>query len=158
MINRYLNKKFDKNEATTKSNQFNEKILTLPTNSDLKVKLMISDTPPYELWGSMTISVYNSNCSIFILFDVSNRQTFDSVEELINESLNHSKNPLIQKYLVGTKSDVPNREVPYEDGENLAKTYNMQYTEVSALNNTNIKQLFENAVSKMYTLITSKEN
>ena len=116
MINRYLNKKFDKNEATTKSNQFNEKILTLPTNSDLKVKLMISDTPPYELWGSMTISVYNSNCSIFILFDVSNRQTFDSVEELINESLNHSKNPLIQKYLVGTKSDVPNREVPYEDG------------------------------------------
>jgi hypothetical protein len=34
----------------------------------------------------------------------------------------------------------------------------MQYIEVSALNNTNITKLFEGAVSKMYTLITSKEN
>jgi len=34
----------------------------------------------------------------------------------------------------------------------------MQYFEVSALNNTKIKQLFEDAVSKIYTLITSKEN
>ena len=34
----------------------------------------------------------------------------------------------------------------------------MQYFEVSALNNTNIKQLFDHAVSKMYTVITSKEN
>ena len=34
----------------------------------------------------------------------------------------------------------------------------MQYIEVSALNNTNITNLFEGAVSKMYTLITSKEN
>jgi|LauGreDrversion4_2_1035121.scaffolds.fasta_scaffold89753_1 hypothetical protein len=34
----------------------------------------------------------------------------------------------------------------------------MQYFEVSALKNTNIKQLFEDAVSKMYTQITSKEN
>jgi hypothetical protein len=33
----------------------------------------------------------------------------------------------------------------------------MQYFEVSALNNTNIKQLFDDAVSKMYTVITSKE-
>ena len=29
---------------------------------------------------------------------------------------------------------------------------------MSALNNTNIKQLFEDAVSKIYTIITSKEN
>ena len=34
----------------------------------------------------------------------------------------------------------------------------MEYFEVSALNNTNIKQLFENAISKIYTIITSKEN
>ena len=34
----------------------------------------------------------------------------------------------------------------------------MQYFEVSALNNTNINELFENAVSKIYSVITSKEN
>ena len=34
----------------------------------------------------------------------------------------------------------------------------MKYFEVSALNNTNIKQLFDHAVSKMYTVITNKEN
>ena len=36
--------------------------------------------------------------------------------------------------------------------------FSMQYFEVSALKNTNIKQLFDDAVSKMYIVITSKEN
>ena len=119
---------------------------------------MLSDSPPYELWGSMTVSVYSSNCTIFILFDVSNRQSFDSVVELIDDSIAQTKSPMIQKYLVGTKSDIPNREVPFDEGEALAKSNNMHYFEVSALNNTNIKQLFEDAVSKIYTIITSKEN
>ncbi len=86
---------------------------------------MIQDTPPYETWGSKTVGPYNSNCALFILFDISDRASFDKVESLINECFVNIKNPNVLKYLVGTKSDLPHREVTEEECRDLAQQYEL---------------------------------
>lgn len=78
-------------------------------NSELKIKIILQDTPPYETWGSKTVAPYNSNCAVFILFDISDRASFEKADQLINECFVNIKNTCVLKYLVGTKCDIPSR-------------------------------------------------
>jgi hypothetical protein len=54
--------------------------------------------------------------------------------------------------LLGNKADLPNREVPYNDAMEYARSRNFGYLEVSAKSGTNIRNCFICLVKGMLLL------
>ena len=109
LANRYTLKSFIKNIAETKQTQFPEKLTPLKSDKHINVKIIISDTVPYEDWQGKTSSHLSRSCAVFIVFDVSNKKSFEKTKDLIeycNEKITSND---ILKYLVGAKSDIQPR-------------------------------------------------
>jgi len=85
---------------------------------------------------------YLSNAEAGILvFDVTRKDTFNSVEKWFKEIMSASKS--IYLILVGNKVDlVEDRQVTKEEGENLAKKLNLSYFEASAKTGENVNDAF----------------
>ena len=52
--------------------------------------------------------------------------------------------------MVGNKIDLPNKEVNTVEGQNLAKKYNANFFEISALSGNGIDEIFENITNEIY--------
>ena len=66
------------------------------------------------------------------------------IEKFANDNVN--------RLLVGNKSDLEEkREVTYDEGEELAKQYDVPFLEVSAKNSTNIEETFTTMATDIQT-------
>ena len=86
---------------------------------------------------------------IFLLFDVTNENSFDYIFPLITFLKEVDSKFLL--YLIGNKIDKPDRVILKETAETLAESLGIQYFEVSCKNNINIQE----AITRM-TLERSK--
>lgn len=87
-----------------------------------------------------------------LVFDISQRQTFDRIRSWQEEVLDYVKpNPMIF-LLVGHKCDMDvQRQVTKEEAESLAKKLNMLgYLEVSSRDNTNVSLAFQTLAKGIY--------
>lgn len=90
----------------------------------------------------MTASYYKGAHGILIVYDITDRETFDNVREWIREIERYSRDNIC-KILVGNKSDMEDkRQVSREDGEELAAHYQMPFIETSAKNSLNVDDAF----------------
>ena len=108
-------------------------------------KLEIWDTAGCEKYKSLARSYYkNSTCAI-IVFDITDNQSFESVNKWIEECTSFN-NPNIHLVLVGNKNDLEDKRViNKERGEELAIQFGMRYFESSALTGNNINNIFMEA-------------
>ena len=107
-----------------------------------KVKLQLWDTAGHERFRTITTSYYRGAHGIAIVFDLSDRQTFEHVERWLEEINKYAKEN-VMRFLIGNKSDlVDKREVSYEEVRVLANKLNIYYVETSAKNNINISDFF----------------
>ena len=90
---------------------------------------------------------YNGAEAAFIVFDITNRDSFEKVKdwyEEVNDLIDEKNIPIV---LVGNKDDlVEQRAVSIAEGEVLAKslsTNGIEYIETSALTGNNVKDAFE---------------
>ena len=90
---------------------------------------------------------YNGAEAAFIVFDITNRDSFEKVKdwyEEVNELIDEKNIPIV---LVGNKDDLAEqRAVSIAEGEALAKslsTNGIEYIETSALTGNNVKDAFE---------------
>ncbi len=90
---------------------------------------------------------YNGAEAAFIVFDITNRDSFEKVKEWyeeLNELIGETNIPIV---LVGNKVDLAEqRVVSTTEGEGLAKslsTNGVEYIETSALTGNNVKDAFE---------------
>lgn len=109
------------------------------------VKFEIWDTAGQERYRSLAPMYYRGASIAFIVYDITNKDSFDNCKSWISElQLKGGKDLSI--IIVGNKSDhAENRSVTYEDGYQLAQQYELNFIEVSAKNNSNIGQLFSTA-------------
>ena len=57
---------------------------------------------------------------VFFIFDVSCKKTFNNIEKWNNYiNISNKEDKYIIKYLIGNKTDLDNRTINYEMGENL---------------------------------------
>lgn len=103
------------------------------------VKINIWDTAGACRFKSIISSFYRLAVGAIIVYDVSNRESFESIPQWIEEIKEHA-NPQIM--IVGNKSD-KERQVTLEEAKNFAYKNKVLYYEVSAKNGTNIKESFE---------------
>ena len=148
------------------NNEFSENTLTtlgidvIRTISELYgnlVKIELWDTAGQERLRSIPKKYYSKGDGFFLLFDVTDRKTFEDVSGWIKDlrktrGKNTDENLEKQStdevlVLIGNKIDKKDKRiVTKEEAINLAKQYNVQYYEISCKEGINIYEVFCNVI------------
>ena len=139
LIKRYTKNEFGGQYLTTVGIDYQDKTIDI---EDKKVRLQIWDTAGQERFRNVTKSYFQSSHGFVLVYDVTNRDSFDKTNFWMEQiKLNGPEDPKL--ILVGNKSDLSNeRIVSIEEGENLAKKYDIKFCESSAKDGTNVNKLF----------------
>ena len=115
------------------------------------VKSHIWDTAGQENFGPVIASYYRGIAGAVIVFDVTNRGSFDRVTHWLAEleSKNDSDTD-IPVMLLGNKIDKACRQVSEEEGTAYAQEHNMLYTETSATRSDNIPRFYDKLVGTIF--------
>ena len=112
-----------------------------------RIKLQLWDTAGQEKFRSITRSYYRNSVGVIIIYDITNRKTFEHVPDWIAEAEANLGGPdpsQLVFLLVGHKADLEaKREVLYEEGEYFAKHRKIKFIETSALTGENVDDAFE---------------
>ncbi|NXH11157.1 RB39B protein, partial [Bucco capensis] len=110
----------------------------------LWVKLQFWDTAGQERFRSVTRSYYRNSAGGMLLFDLTNRASFESVRHWHREVTATVQPFPIIFLLVGHKSDLAGqRKVGKKEAEKLAASLGVQYIETSAKDASNVAQAFQ---------------
>ncbi|XP_049631502.1 LOW QUALITY PROTEIN: ras-related protein Rab-39B-like [Suncus etruscus] len=120
----------------------------------VQVKLQFWDTAGQERFRSVTRSYYRNSAGGLLLFDITNRTSFESITQWHQEVLKKVNPFNILFLVVGHKSDlVAERQVMPEEGEKLAASLGARYVETSAKSNSNITIAFELLTQEIYEAV-----
>jgi Ras-related protein Rab-1A len=107
------------------------------------VKLQIWDTAGQERFRAITKSYYHGSHGIVIVYDITDRKSFEKIADWFTQIQQSEPNEDSCKILIGNKSDLNDkREVSVEEGETLAREYNVPFMETSAKDSVNVDNLF----------------
>ncbi|EPR60203.1 small GTP binding protein rab1a, putative [Toxoplasma gondii ME49] len=113
------------------------------------VKLQIWDTAGQERFRTITSSYYRGAHGIIIVYDVTDRESFNNVKNWMMEIDKYAMEG-VSKLLVGNKCDLTSkRTVTYEEGKEFADSCNMRFIETSAKNAHNVEQAFHIMASEI---------
>ncbi len=105
-----------------------------------KIKLHVWDTGGQERFANVRALYYKGSSGALCMFDLTNRESFEHVPKWLDEiKVITGVLPIV---LVGNKSDLPNRNVPREEAEALAKKLGLLYMETSAKTGTGVTDCF----------------
>ncbi len=149
IIKRHINKTFDENAIATIGidNIKDEKEF-----DNKKYSFKIYDTAGQERYKSISLNYIKLGDGFLLVFSVDNRETFDKLEEWVQNI--YDSVPIEEKviFLVGNKIDSPNRTVTREEAETYAKNKNFPYYETSAKTGDGIEKLFDELYNEIYNL------
>ncbi|KAK8766986.1 hypothetical protein V5799_006234 [Amblyomma americanum] len=112
------------------------------TVDDYKVKLQIWDTAGQERFRSVTHAYYRDAHALLLLYDVSNKTSFDNTRAWLGEINEYAQDDVVIM-LIGNKADIQqDRQVRLEDGERLAREYGVAFMETSAKTGCNVELAF----------------
>ena len=141
IIGKYLDKNFSDKTKNTVGIDFKNIKLKI---DDENIYLQLWDTAGQEKYRSMTTSYYRGVNIIIIVFDVTNKISFEHVKDWIDNINNFAKMNVI-KILVGNKIDLnDSRVISFDDGKKVADFYSIKYYETSAKTREGIVEMFEN--------------
>ena len=112
------------------------------------VKIQIWDTAGQDRFRSITKNYYKGAHGIILIYDVTNKKTFENVRTWINQ-IKEEVSEKVSIILVGNKiDDEEHREVPNVEGEKLANELGLMFFECSAKSGINIDSTFNELVKK----------
>ena len=107
-----------------------------------KIKLQIWDTAGEERFRTITTSYYKGAHAILIVFDITEKDSFDHVKNWVADIDKFAKQGVL-RILVGNKCDLEKqRNVSKEEANELAEKLGIKYIETSAKDTINIETLF----------------
>ena len=126
------------------------------------INVLIWDTAGQERFRNIKSHYYNNADGILLVYDISNRESFENLNYWLNEINQKADKNKINLILVGNKSDInfnnnkieeneednnniikQKREISYEEGKKMAESCNVNFIETSALNSYNIEKCFD---------------
>ena len=116
---------------------------------EIEIKLQIWDTAGQERYKGLIPSYVRNSSIIFLVYDVSNKNSFDNMPgwiEFIKKLENLDKTILV---LVANKIDLKERIINQEQGKQLSQKENMLLYEVSAKDNNIIMNMFYNVIAQL---------
>ncbi|CAL8070440.1 unnamed protein product [Calicophoron daubneyi] len=148
LLVRYMTDTFEPRIPATIGVDYKVKVVRVSDGT--MVKLSMWDTAGQERFRTLTPNFYRGANGAVIVFDVSNRETFDNLSKWMEELKTFSNSQSVSCLLVGNKIDQP-RQVSREEGLRFARLYNMPYTEASAKTSEGVNSTFYDLVYRIYS-------
>jgi Ras-related protein Rab-1A len=144
---RFTDDTFSDSYVTTIGVDFKIKTIDIDSKS---CKLQIWDTAGQERFRNITNQYYKGADGIVLIFDITDQNTFDKIQDWMNQINSNTQTNEIGLVLIGNKKDLENnRTVTYKDGEALGKELGIKYFETSALTGEGIKEAFEHVTKEI---------
>ena len=105
------------------------------------IKLQIWDTAGQERFRSICISYFKNNTCIFLVFDLSKKDTFLHLNSWLSMIKMHI-DPKCLICVIGAKSDLNRKNIDKCEIEKFINDNNLYYYECSSKNNINIDDMF----------------
>ena len=111
------------------------------------------DTAGQERFKSINTSYYRKADCCLLVYDITNRHSFEEIENYFNEKIKEKCKENIQVILLGNKTDLEEKRViPSEEGANFSLKNSYIFMETSCFKNTNVSDAFETLIE-----ITNRE-
>ncbi|KAJ3431281.1 rab2a [Anaeramoeba flamelloides] len=149
LLTRFIEDKFYPEISHTIGVEFATKIIEIVKE---RVKLQVWDTAGQERFRAVTRSYYRGTSTVFLVYDISRRSSFNQLETWLNDAKNYT-DPNVVKFLIGNKIDINERQVSYEEGQDFAKENNLQFIETSAKSGENVEDAFIRSANLVYKLV-----
>uniref|UniRef100_A0A8C4Y2L8 small monomeric GTPase n=1 Tax=Gopherus evgoodei TaxID=1825980 RepID=A0A8C4Y2L8_9SAUR len=112
--------------------------------------LMVSCLCPFQIWDtagqerfrSVTHAYYRDAHALLLLYDVTNRASFDNIQAWLTEIHEYAQQDVVLMLLGNKVDSTQDRVVKREDGEKLAKEYGVPFMETSAKSGLNVDLAF----------------
>jgi Ras-related protein Rab-11A len=150
IVNRYTKDKFTEEIKSTIGVEFGTKKIVI---DNVKIKAQIWDTAGQERYKSVTNAYYKSAKGAIVVFDITELNSFNNVDEWIKElKIKADEDCVI--ILVGNKIDLENKRcISQAEGIEKAKHFGVHYIETSASLAINIDQLFQTLIEGYFYII-----
>lgn len=130
MLYKYYNGNFNHENQSTVGVSFVSKYINSDKYND-NIKLQIWDTAGQERFRSIIKTYYRNVCACIIVYDITNKTSFQNSMYWINEIRQNNDN--VKLIIVGNKIDLKDkRAVSFEDGLKLSNYYNAPFFEISS--------------------------
>lgn len=144
LLVRYIRNLFDEESQPTLGVEFMTKIVTTEKH---KIQLQLWDTAGQELFRSVTRGYYRGSAGAFLVFDITNRDTFENIGKWLQDIKDVARSDVVT-LLIGNKSDkADQRQVTTEEAQDFAEKHSMKYFETSAKTGSNISESIDACVA-----------
>lgn len=145
ILTRFTRNFFDETSQPTLGVEFLAKIHETQKH---RIELQLWDTAGQELFRSVTRGYYRGSAIAYLVFDLTQHSSFDSLEKWRTD-ITEVALPNVITVLIGNKSDLAEerRQVTKEEIEAFAKNHKMEYFEVSAKTGENIEKALTSCLS-----------
>ncbi|OHT14262.1 Ras-related protein RIC1 [Tritrichomonas foetus] len=143
---RFADNSFSENYISTIGVDFKVKTIEMHEKT---IKLQVWDTAGQERFRNITSSYYRGSNGIIIVYDVTDRSSFDHVSYWLKE-IDQLAAENVCRMLVGNKTDKKeDRVVSKQEGSMLATQYNIPFIETSARSGRNVEKMFTDLTEAM---------
>eukprot|EP00002_Diphylleia_rotans_P008046 TRINITY_DN1773_c0_g1_i4.p1 TRINITY_DN1773_c0_g1~~TRINITY_DN1773_c0_g1_i4.p1 ORF type:complete len:182 (+),score=38.40 TRINITY_DN1773_c0_g1_i4:49-594(+) len=148
LMTRFVDDTYSDHFISTIGVDFKIKTLSL---QEKVIKLQIWDTAGQDRFRAITQSYYHGAHGILVVYDVTNKPSFDHLQYWFGE-INQHANPNVVTVLVGNKIDlVKDRVVDRAEAMALAESKSIKYLESSAKSGENVLDAFMNLITEIVT-------
>lgn len=146
IVLRFVNNIFNPYSESTIGASFFTKVFY---NGDKTYKFHIWDTAGQEKYSSLASMYYRNAKVIIIVYDITNKNTFNTVKKWVKE-LNKNMTSDFIIAIIGNKNDLKDKKnVSTLQAKAYADEINAIFLETSAKNSSNIQELFETIINKI---------
>ncbi len=139
LLLRYTHGQFKPEYQLTIGVEFGAKNISINNKT---YRIQIWDTAGQENFRSITRAYYKNSACALVVYDISNRESFDNINTWIEDCKSQSPQTIFM-VLVGNKNDLEDkRAVTIEEGKELAEKNKMMFFETSAKTGTNVDEIF----------------
>lgn len=149
LLTRFVDDTFSPSFVSTVGIDF--KVRSIALNSGGRVKLQIWDTAGQERFRSITKAFYRGAMGVFLVFDVTDKESFDGLPIWLEEVNRNGVDENVPRILIANKSDLVGKRVV---GEAEAKVFASQngymYAETSASSGKNVQDVFMSMAERVW--------
>ena len=147
IMSKYLKNEFHEDSKATVGVEFGSEQFSIEGHN---IKAQIWDTAGQERYKAITSAYYKGAKGAFVVYDITRKQSFDSVDRWINE-LKAAADKKLSIIIIGNKCDLEDqRQVTKEQAEEKAKTNEVAFMETSALSGENLDKAFEKMMNEVF--------
>ena len=147
MMSKYLRNEFHEDSKATVGVEFGSKQFKIEGH---QIKAQIWDTAGQERYKAITSAYYKGAKGAFVVYDITRKQSFESVDRWIND-LRAAADKNLSIIIIGNKCDLEDqRQVNKEQGEEKAKNFEVAFMETSAFSGENLNQAFEKMMNEVF--------